>query len=41
MVTGSRIGWPERRINLWDRALRVASSDLLVSVRMSSDVETG
>jgi hypothetical protein len=41
MVTGSRIAWPERSINLWDRALRVVSSALLELARMSSDVEMG
>ena len=37
MATGSRIGWPERSNNLWDKAPRVASRALHKLARMSSD----
>lgn len=41
MVIGSRIGWPERSINLCDRALRVAPRALLELARVSSDTVLG
>lgn len=41
MVTGSRIGWPERSNSLWDNAPRVASRALNELARTSSDEEAG
>ncbi len=41
MVAGSRIGWPERSNNRWDKALRVAPRASHELARTSSDAEVG